>query len=75
MKIKRSEGNGQAQCKRCKDKGKWNVQWYTFLYEIEGEEGLCCYDCIQQIKIENLIESRERHRQELLEWECINPNQ
>lgn len=59
MKIKRAEGEGQAQCRGCKDKGRWNVQWCTFLYEIEGLDGLYCHDCMQQIKLAYIHESKE----------------
>ncbi len=60
MEIKRAEGEGQAQCRGCKDRGKWNIQWCTFLYKIEGKEGLYCEDCMQQIKTENIIRSKEK---------------
>ncbi len=49
--IKRAEGNGQAQCKGCKDKNKWNVQWCCHLYEVEGKEGLYCFDCVKEIRL------------------------
>lgn len=51
LKINRAEGNGQAQCKGCKEKGKWNVQWCDFLYEAEEKEGLYCFDCVKEIRL------------------------
>lgn len=53
--IKRAEENGQAQCKGCKDKGKWNVQWCTMLYEVEGKESLYCFDCVKEIRLNEMM--------------------
>lgn len=55
MKITQAQGNGQGQCARCKKKGKWNVQWMTFLYKVEGKEGVYCKECIDQMKWEEHI--------------------
>ncbi len=50
MKITQAKGNGQSQCRRCKELGKWNVQWCCFMYEIEGYEGHYCSECMKEIK-------------------------
>lgn len=55
VEIKRAEGNGQAQCKGCKDKNKWRVQWVTQLYEVEGKEGLYCFDCVKEIRLNEMM--------------------
>ena len=53
MKITQAKGEGQSQCRRCKELGKWNVQWCCFMYEIEGKEGHYCRECMEEIKKEN----------------------
>lgn len=55
VEIKRAKGNGQAQCRGCKNKDKWNVQWCDFLYEIEGKEGLYCFNCVKEIRLNEAI--------------------
>lgn len=58
MKIKRAEGWGQGQCALCAKRGKWNRQWMTFLYEVEGKDGVYCEKCVKAMKIE---EWRKEH--------------
>jgi len=53
LKIIQCTGNGQGECKRCSDKGKWNRVWTCMLYEIEGFEGCYCSKCVNDIKKEN----------------------
>ena len=53
--IKIGTGNGQGSCYGCEQKGKWNRNWITFLYEYDGE--LWCEDC--------LIEKLNKENQEL----------
>lgn len=46
MKITQCKGEGQGSCKRCSDRGKWNVTWMCFLYKIQNYEGvLLCRLC------------------------------
>lgn len=59
MKITQAKGNGQSQCRRCKERGKWNVQWCCFMYEIEGKEGHYCKNCADELIIQNAIDSRK----------------
>ena len=49
VKITQCQGNGQGTCKRCNDKGIWNVNWMCFLYKIEGLEGCYCRECVKEI--------------------------
>lgn len=49
MKITQCSGEGQGSCKRCNDKGKWNVNWMCFLSKIEGLDGCYCSDCVKEI--------------------------
>lgn len=51
MKITQAQGNGQGQCALCKKRGKWNVQWMCFLYEIEGKDGVYCKNCVDELRI------------------------
>jgi len=64
MKITQAQGNGQGQCSLCKKRGKWNVQWMCFLYEVEGKEGVYCKNCADELRIQsniqNAIDSRKR---------------
>lgn len=59
MKITQARGNGQGQCALCKKRGKWNVQWMCFLYEVEGKEGVYCKNCADELKIQKIIKRRE----------------
>lgn len=52
MKVTRCTGEGHGSCKRCSDKGKWNINWMCFLYEVEGYEGCYCEECVKEIKAE-----------------------
>ena len=45
MKYGKAKGEGQSQCRRCKELGKWNVQWCCFMWTIEGKEGHYCTEC------------------------------
>lgn len=59
MKIKRADGYGQGQCALCAEHGRWNRQWMTFLYVIEGKNGLYCENCVKVMK---KAESDEHYR-------------
>ena len=48
VKITQCQGEGQGTCKRCNDKGIWNVNWMCFLYKIEGLEGCYCRECVKE---------------------------
>ncbi len=52
VKVIRCTGEGQGPCKRCSDKGKWNRNWMSFLYMIEGYEGCYCAECVKEIQAE-----------------------
>ena len=59
MRITQAQGNGQGQCALCKKRGKWNVQWMCFLYEIEGKEGVYCKDCVDELRIQNVVRRKK----------------
>lgn len=48
-KVTRCTGNGHGECTRCKQLKGWGLEWMTFLYKIEGRDGLYCGDCVRQI--------------------------
>ncbi len=52
-KVSRCYGEGQGSCKRCNDRGIWNIYWMSFLYKIEGYDGCYCSHCVQEIIEEN----------------------
>lgn len=60
MKITKATGNGQGQCALCKKRGKWNVQWMCFLYEIEGKDGVYCKKCADELVKQDAVQSRKR---------------
>lgn len=55
MKVTRCTGEGHGSCKRCSDKGKWNITWMCFLYNVEGYDGCYCEDCVKEIKAEEVL--------------------
>lgn len=49
LKITRCQGEGQGSCKMCSDNGKWNRNWMSLLFKVEGFEGCYCSDCVEKI--------------------------
>jgi len=58
MEITQAQGNGQGQCALCKKRGKWNVQWMCFLYKVEGKEGVYCKDCVNELKMQDVVKRK-----------------
>ena len=54
MKIIRAEGNGQSSCYKCKQEGRWSLNWTRFLYRIEKDNynHLYCWKCANKINEE-----------------------
>lgn len=48
--MKQCSGNGQGSCKICEEKGVWNRHWMSFLYTVEGYEGIYCYECAKELE-------------------------
>lgn len=48
IKVTRCTGEGQGECKRCKQTKGLNRIWMRY-YEVEGCDGLYCYDCVKEI--------------------------
>lgn len=50
-------GEGQCQCKSCKDRGIYNVSWTSWFYKLdEADKGVLCIDCIREILIQRRID-------------------
>lgn len=49
IKVTRCKGEGQGECRRCKQTKGWGLNWMCILYEIEGREGCYCFDCVKEI--------------------------
>ena len=61
LKVTKCTGNGQSSCKRCNGKGIWNIWWNSFLYKIEGYEGCYCYECTNEILLEDKNQQKEKY--------------
>lgn len=48
----KAKGNGQSECCKCKEKGKWSLNWTSFLYRIENDnyKNLYCYECAKELE-------------------------
>lgn len=49
IKVTHCKGEGQGECRRCKQTKGWGLNWMCFLYEIEGYKGCYCFDCVKEI--------------------------
>lgn len=49
LRITRCVGEGQGECKRCRETKGWNRHWTSFLFKIEGFEGCYCNECVNAI--------------------------
>lgn len=47
-----AKGNGQSECCKCKEEGKWSLNWTSFLYRIKNDnyEHLYCYECAKKLE-------------------------
>lgn len=48
----KAEGNGQSECFKCKNAGKYSLTWTSFLYKIENDNftHLYCYNCAKELE-------------------------
>lgn len=49
--ITKRNGNGQTECRGCKEKGKFALNWDSFLYNFNNKP--YCFDCLMET-LENL---------------------
>ena len=45
--ITKRKGHGQTICKGCKDKGKFGLNWDSFLYNFNDEA--YCFECLMEM--------------------------
>ncbi|MBS6062751.1 MAG: hypothetical protein KH972_02650 [Peptostreptococcaceae bacterium] len=45
----KATGEGQAECPRCRELGKWSHTWVCFLYKVEGHEGCYCKEHAEEL--------------------------
>lgn len=47
-----AKGYGQSECYKCKQEGKYSLNWTSFLYRIETDnfEHLYCYECAKELE-------------------------
>lgn len=50
MEVTQCSGEGHGSCRRCTNKGKWNMTWMVFLNRIKGLNGCYCGDCVKEIR-------------------------
>lgn len=55
--ITKRTGNGQTECKRCKDNGKWSLTWDSFLYTFNDKP--YCFECLME-ELENLQKRNDK---------------
>lgn len=55
--ITKRNGHGQTECRGCKNKGKYALNWDCFLYNFDNEP--YCFDCLME-KLEQFKQENER---------------
>lgn len=55
--ITKRNGNGQTECRGCKEKGKFALKWDSWLYNFNDEP--YCFDCLME-KLEQLQQENEQ---------------
>ena len=45
--ITKRKGQGQTTCKGCKEKGKFGLNWDSFLYNFNDEP--YCFECLMEL--------------------------
>lgn len=60
-------GEGQCQCKRCKDRGIYNISWTSWFYKLnENDKGVICRHCLQELLIQKRIDAATKELKERL---------
>ena len=54
IEFQRRNGNGQTWCKSCEKKGRWGLNWDCMMYDVLGMEFPICYQCLKEMKEENV---------------------
>ena len=64
--ITKRTGHGQTICKGCKEKGKFGLNWDSFLYNFNDEP--YCFECLMEMleiyqdRINKAIEDIEKYK-------------
>lgn len=48
--IRKAEGHGQSECRRCKELGIWSLTWTSFLYTLDGHDGYYCWEHARELQ-------------------------
>lgn len=57
-KISKAVGEGQSECRTCKENGKWSLTWHSFLYKVENKDGVYCYECAKEL-VKEMMKNEE----------------
>lgn len=50
----KAKGNGQSECFQCKKENKYSLTWTSFLYKIENDDNLYCYEHALEMERKNV---------------------
>lgn len=67
--ITKRNGHGQTECRGCKNKGKYALNWDCFLYNFDNEP--YCFDCLME-KLEQLQQENQELKKQLENNSKIN---
>ena len=45
-----AKGHGLSECYKCKNEGRYSLTWTSFLYQIENDNHLYCYECAKKLE-------------------------
>lgn len=71
--ITKRTGHGQTECTRCRELGKFALNWDSFLYTFNGKP--YCFDCLMEMleekdktinKVIELLEESAKYREPVL---------
>lgn len=70
--ITKRNGHGQTECRGCKNKGKYALNWDCFLYNFDNEP--YCFDCLME-KLEQLQQENQELKKQVDEYKKqLKPN-
>ena len=64
--ITKRKGNGQTECYGCKQKGKFALNWDSFLYTFDDKP--YCFDCLME-KLEQLQQENQELKEKIKTYE------
>lgn len=67
--ITKRNGHGHTECRGCKNKGKYALNWDCFLYNFDNEP--YCFDCLME-KLEQLQQENQELKKQLENNSKIN---